>query len=321
MSEPLTSHEIEDVLSSIRRLVSEDLRPARAAAPAAPEVKAAVAAPEVDKLLLTPALRVVQEKAPEAEAPAAADAASWPEPETAGLADLSAAGAAPVPDIAYEAGPAEAAPPPIAAFSPPQEVYDDAGMEDAAPPPAFMGGEDEIIWASAGEVEDATAMVEDLVEPPADPAPPRGHWTAQDLPGSVDWVQEETAWAETDPLRFVAHPRKPDPAVEPVALVEPATPAEPEQAGADIAEVAMPPEPEPEAQPDDLGLGETAEDTAAQGLFDGEELRLDEEKLREIVRDIIREELAGTLGERITRNVRKLVRVEINRALAAREFE
>jgi hypothetical protein len=31
--------------------------------------------------------------------------------------------------------------------------------------------------------------------------------------------------------------------------------------------------------------------------------------------------LAGALGERITRNVRKLVRVEINRALTAREFE
>lgn len=318
MSEPLTSHEIEDVLSSIRRLVSEDLRPARPAAPAAPEAKAPAAAPEVDKLLLTPALRVVPEKAPEAEAPAEADAASWPEPETSGLADLSA-GAAPAADIAYEAEPAEAAPSPIAAFSPPQEVYDDAGMEDAAPP-AFMGGEDEIIWASAGEVEDATAMVEDLVEPPADPAPPRGHWTAQDLPGSVNWVQEETDWVETDPIPFVAHPRKPDPAAEPMALVEPATPAAPELA-ARIAEVVMPPAPEPEAELDDPGLGETAEDTAAQGLFGGEELRLDEEKLREIVRDIIREELAGTLGERITRNVRKLVRVEINRALAAREFE
>ncbi len=57
------------------------------------------------------------------------------------------------------------------------------------------------------------------------------------------------------------------------------------------------------------------------GLFDPEDPMIDEETLRDIVRDIIREELAGTLGERITRNVRKLVRVEINRALTAREFE
>lgn len=43
---------------------------------------------------------------------------------------------------------------------------------------------------------------------------------------------------------------------------------------------------------------------------------LDEETLREMVADIVRQELQGTLGERITRNVRKLVRREIYRALA-----
>ncbi|WP_245706442.1 hypothetical protein [Ruegeria marina] len=48
---------------------------------------------------------------------------------------------------------------------------------------------------------------------------------------------------------------------------------------------------------------------------------LDEESLRELVADIVREELQGALGERITRNVRKLVRREIHRALTAQEFE
>jgi negative regulator of sigma E activity len=43
--------------------------------------------------------------------------------------------------------------------------------------------------------------------------------------------------------------------------------------------------------------------------------------LRELIRDILREELQGALGERITRNVRKLVRAEIARALAARDFD
>jgi len=36
---------------------------------------------------------------------------------------------------------------------------------------------------------------------------------------------------------------------------------------------------------------------------------------------MLREELAGKMGERITRNIRKLVRAEIARALAAQEFE
>ncbi len=47
----------------------------------------------------------------------------------------------------------------------------------------------------------------------------------------------------------------------------------------------------------------------------------DEELLREIVADLIREELQGRLGERITQNVRKLVRREIQRALMSREFD
>ena len=53
----------------------------------------------------------------------------------------------------------------------------------------------------------------------------------------------------------------------------------------------------------------------------GPELTYDEEVLRDLVRDLIREELHGGLGERITRNVRKLVRAEIARALATRDFD
>ena len=48
---------------------------------------------------------------------------------------------------------------------------------------------------------------------------------------------------------------------------------------------------------------------------------LDENALRDIVRETVREELQGALGERITRNVRKLIRSEIHRALAAQELE
>lgn len=279
MSEPLTSHEIEDVLSSIRRLVSEDLRPARAGTAAAPETQAA---PEAGKLLLTPALRVVSTDPEDAAAP------PRPEPETAA--------AAPLPE---ETAPAAAFAPADEAYD---EVYDDAGMEGAAPAPA--AGEDEVLWASAGE---------EAAEHAAGPASLHGHWTAQEVPG-MDWVQEETDWVEPDPVAFVAHPRKPELTEEPLARAwadraEAAVRAELDETLAATAETVVPPAAEPEV-------------AAAEGpsLFDGE-AGIDEEMLREIVRDIIREELAGTLGERITRNVRKLVRVEINRALTAREFE
>jgi cell pole-organizing protein PopZ len=57
----------------------------------------------------------------------------------------------------------------------------------------------------------------------------------------------------------------------------------------------------------------------ADDIDDGTDV-IDEHVLREMVRDILREELQGTLGERITRNVRKLVRAEIARALASRDL-
>ncbi|WP_375175314.1 hypothetical protein [Pseudooceanicola sp.] len=47
---------------------------------------------------------------------------------------------------------------------------------------------------------------------------------------------------------------------------------------------------------------------------------LDEEMLRDLVAEIVRQELQGALGERITRNVRKLVRREIHRALTAQDL-
>ena len=53
--------------------------------------------------------------------------------------------------------------------------------------------------------------------------------------------------------------------------------------------------------------------------FGGSEL-IDEDKLRELVSEIVRSELQGELGERITRNIRKLVRREIHRAIMTRDF-
>ncbi|WP_296428285.1 hypothetical protein [Yoonia sp.] len=47
----------------------------------------------------------------------------------------------------------------------------------------------------------------------------------------------------------------------------------------------------------------------------------DHDLLRALVVQIVREELSGEMGERITRNVRKLVRREINRVLVSRELD
>ncbi|MEM7472965.1 MAG: hypothetical protein AAF340_16575 [Pseudomonadota bacterium] len=75
----------------------------------------------------------------------------------------------------------------------------------------------------------------------------------------------------------------------------------------------------PEAETIDVQAVDAEDDPLAAGVFD--EDVLDEEALREMVAEIVREELTGALGERITRNVRKLVRREINRALTAQDLE
>ncbi|WP_209596939.1 hypothetical protein [Ruegeria sp. HKCCSP351] len=48
---------------------------------------------------------------------------------------------------------------------------------------------------------------------------------------------------------------------------------------------------------------------------------MDEDALRTLIAEVVRAELQGTMGERITRNVRKMVRREIARALAAQDLE
>jgi len=105
------------------------------------------------------------------------------------------------------------------------------------------------------------------------------------------------------------------------AVVEPA-PVEPE---IEVAEA-----PSAEERVDDMGDGEDVaepvedqSDASPETLFDigADETLLDEEALRDIVSTLVREELQGVLGERITRNVRRLVRREIQRAMALRDLE
>jgi hypothetical protein len=63
------------------------------------------------------------------------------------------------------------------------------------------------------------------------------------------------------------------------------------------------------------------EDASDLDFLVGDDSLMDEESLRELVADIVREELQGALGERITRNVRKLVRREIHRALTTQQLD
>lgn len=265
MSEPLSAVEIEDVLSSIRRLVSDDMRPA---------VRSA-AEPDTGKLILTPALRVVHEGAARAPEPAI---------ETV-VAGLGAAVDARAEEWESETGdPAPEAPAPVAESTwdipetPAPEAEFEAEAEEAE--------EAEVVALQFHARPRSTLVVPEAAEvsEPAAVAPVPG-WAQEgedDLPDAPRWA--------------------------------PAT-LEPDPAWADEAEAQV--------------LEELSEEIAAAAPMDrvveaaedaGYDASYDDEALRELVRDLIVEELQGPLGARITRNIRKLVRAEIARALAAEQL-
>jgi hypothetical protein len=247
MSEAMSSVEIEDVLSSIRRLVSEDRRPAS---------RTAQAKKTDEKLLLTPAFRVVAEPAPDV-APNLTPAAL----------------ATPLPRLHLGAGPViEKLAATLERAVEAQDVEWESEVGDPSPVVSRME------WTEAGWVP-----VQSQAAPP--PAAP-------DTAPSPLWSDAEAAVADT--------------ALDGQQIDTPIP--EPDPIWADRAEA--------EALAELRGESEDA----ALGAND-KELTFDEEVLRDLVRDLIREELQGGLGERITRNVRKLVRAEIARALAAQDLD
>ncbi len=267
MAEPMSSGEIEDVLSSIRRLVSDDMRP---------PVRSPVAT-EAGKLILTPALRVVADESP-LITPAS--------PITQVVAQLGAAVAER--NEAWELETGDAAPMHL-------DVPDDAAWTD------FIPDAD----AAPDEVDDVVAFhsvrdsaVHTEFDPVERTAPP-----------------EVAAWAQHDDEDFDEERRPLSGTIEPDQAWADATEAE-VIAGLEQAVVDR-------LAPDrnDERFAEDTESKEFSDSFDDQEMVFNEDVLRELVRDLIREELQGTLGERITRNIRKLVRVEIARAMSVQDYQ
>ena len=137
-------------------------------------------------------------------------------------------------------------------------------------------------------------------------------------------AKEEPPKESVDPL--VLQPEASDAAFE--ADLEEAVSAsvDPDEKAASLELVTADAADDEDASETASGIDETADETAEttiaeEAIEDAVVDILDEEDLRPIVARLIREELQGELGEQITRNVRKLVRREILRALAARDAE
>ncbi len=386
MSKPVTNEEVEDVLSSIRRLVSEDKRPL-AGLRSTPSASAGGLSQKgsaglQDKLVLTPALRV-------AEAPAT--------PDEEGPLNLGR-----VARQTWNVADAEVDTPSTEPDTPPEESVHEAqgSLDDMASQAPFSDAD----WQ--GDVDDDAdfdaldALVQDaLAEGLAQDDAAKAHVdtqadenTSSDSNGEAEWRDvalmhgddfdedendtDPQAGDENDPSEVADHEADDadgtapeagyDAAAEPsdarmdatlqrneadfdatvpltakIAALETAIGAirqdwEPDGAGTDDYAAAPAaamaweddveldgtgsPLNEPEIEPEEEQTASASPQPASAGLA-GDDSLMDEEALRDLVSEIVRAELQGALGERITRNVRKLVRREIHRALTAQELE
>jgi hypothetical protein len=251
MSEPVSNAEIEDVLSSIRRLVSEEDKKFR--------VPPHIESLGMDKLVLTPALRIAEPQSQEPEPPVADEAGLVIEDDLL-LKDLE------------------------------RRAWADGAWADAKQDEAEQ---DEVTAAETPEPqqtpEPMVTLEAKIAELEAAISETSGDWEPN---GDEEPTSIYHDWEDAD------HPDE-----EPSIMAE-----------QDFKEV------EATAGFDDIAADE--DDVAIGGLGLGpEDAVLDEDMLRDLVSEIVRQELQGALGERITRNVRKLVRREIQRALAVKDFE
>lgn len=308
MSDPMSSGEIEDVLSSIRRLVADD------GPPPAPVIPVAG---EPGKLILTPALRVVTD--PEADAGAAGDEA----PSAELPPGLPAAAESHDPEIPAGEVPSPAIVASIGAATDLGGTIWESETGDA--------------WSAELNADEVTAIVRTAVLDPSLPpaeVPEAGpeQTTGAAFAPSLGVLAEEMAGtgpAVEDPAMVA---QEPAPADGPFGIAE----AEPVPEPAEVPVAASPTTPDalpPSGAALDLSFVRRAARTAPSAEtppvpgsvpelnFAEDFSPFDEEAIRDLIRDLIREELQGNMGERITRNVRKLVRAEVQRALAARAFD
>ncbi|MAM61437.1 hypothetical protein [Maritimibacter sp. UBA3975] len=323
MSEPVTNAEIEDVLSAVRRLVSETGAPRR-------EERASEMA---SKLVLTPAFRVdtapaaEPEVAPVPEAPMEEDVPETRDfsvetlvhdaVETSDTPDTDAK-QTPTPDDSHP-DPLNAALAALSGETTTHEAPEQEPVADTVAPQEDVAGITE-------SLEDRIAELEAVVTSPA----------------SEDWEPDGSEEPDTPKTVLFRHTSPFDrPAAaesEADALAEEASEAEDHFDDLSAASEATDWE---DVEDENIAFSsesetlETEDNTlyadadyndpdVAAGLSGDEspdDMVIDEDMLREIVGRLVREELQGTMGERITRNLRRMVRREIARAMALKDFD
>jgi len=338
MSETGRKMNVEDVLSSIRRLVSEEARTASDAETTDKNASNTDAqllqqsnAAEQDKLVLTPSLRISETNSP---APAAseieqriADIESLVMSEAVDHSQSDIAQNVDVQDIED------------VSIDTPKETADFAEMVDEVTETVTEDATAEMMSALHLSMKDfaraeppLTANLSgapSLETPLDDDQNDTAEGTANDAIEVAEFSDIETS--ETlDDVSFPSDspfeadlesvPPQPD-FMQMVPDADDDVEIETDAAQAPVRDTIInrepplsAPEPEPAAAASSALFEEPMD-------YTDDDTFLDEETLREMVSEMVRSELQGELGDRITRNVRKLVRREIHRAMASRDFE
>tara|TARA_R110002051_G_scaffold159688_3_gene231197 strand:+ start:2232 stop:3128 length:897 start_codon:yes stop_codon:yes gene_type:complete len=298
MSDPVTNVEIEDVLSSIRRLVAQGDKPRGAVK--AEENKDSSPAAQVARFVLTPALRVAEPTEDVAE-------------------DV-------VGDLPSESGShaAQFAAPP----SPPLVLTASDTMQEPLVHDRMSATERESLEATIAELEAAVTSQPDEWEPDGSEVTPTDGLAvalaamveaeladavnvAVDPDSEDDIEVEDAEIVASDPV-VTLHPRRAEPTFR-------HKPVDVEVALEDEADTDYGDELRDNSDDDGMRIPDDLDETLAAYIAGG--TKLDQEEMRQMVVDAVRQELQGDLGERITRNIRKLVRLEISRATSENLYD
>lgn len=390
MTDPVTNVEIEDVLSSIRRLVSDD---ARVMKPVQNPLK------QPEKLVLTPALRVSDDDLAPVSREDAGDADLAPQPDMdsaesqddnapilltdlAPLVEEAAPEGVALDDVVEEQDVDPESDEALLDVEPDEpagtEIDEDAdeavasavdelkaGLEDEAETAVEVLIDDgallQIVEQEVGEAladmvaaEDVAAEDLDTAEEVSQPGSytqaaqiENLHEALNDVLGgeAEDVVDQDD---EVEPLASATDDSLEDKIAALEALVgrdhaqdwEPEEPANDAKApifqrSSEVLDWQDAEDAEQNAAKDDnhddvqsaraeveqMPGGGAADMSSTEPLANADLLTIDETVLRSMVSEIVRQELQGALGERITRNVRKLVRREINRVLMSQDFD
>ena len=330
MSDPVSNHDIEDVLTSIRRLVAQgNVETKQEVRQEPPILRNVESEPTSERFVLTPAFRVED---PTPDSPQRSDLQSPPTFTLASEPAVDTEDEALTPEVFWTE---EIEP------TPRSETSDRASLEATiaeleaavthAPDEWEPDGSEEVFESSVTsaflhklDARTANTPEEAVSEAVADHiAETISEEIAENLPF------EETKFAKVEAVvaeEAVNLEAEPEPETTVVEIVDAVAAEEPTFSHVRFEEVYDPvaeatadaAEAEPgdvygdELAPDqDPAFGAVATPTDAQIV--------DPDALRALVGEMIREELQGEMGERITRNVRKLVRREINRVIAEQE--